>query len=120
VNSVDFTAYAGPARRVLVARGELDMASTGPYEQRFTAEARGLRPGAEFVLDLGAVSFFDSCALRATLACVHAAEQSGLIVHVVASEAVGRVLDAAGVGPDLLRVVRLKAPREYADTTRTG
>ena len=81
----------GPPLRLRVA-GEIDLASSAELVTLTFAEAPG---DCVFVLDLGAVTFFDASAARALLLLER---RFGDRLVIVPNDRVRRVLDALGLG----------------------
>jgi anti-anti-sigma factor len=76
---------------VVVAEGELDIASVGPMRDDVRHAARR---AARVVVDLRAVSFMDTFALRALIALQHEIDEGrDRSLHVVAGDGIQRVLD---------------------------
>jgi anti-anti-sigma factor len=85
------------ARRVVTARGELDLATAPQLESVLLPP---LREGGTVVLDLRALSFMDSTGVRVIVAAHHAAEEhSGrlAVVRCPPEGPVGRVLEISGL-----------------------
>jgi anti-anti-sigma factor len=80
-------------------RGEVDLAAEASLVEQVAALAESERAAAVILLDLTAVEFLDSSGIRALL---RIRREHGDRVQVVAvSRPVRRVLDIAGLGPDL-------------------
>lgn len=88
-------------RTILVLEGELDLHGS---DQLTAAVEEALRVRAEVVeLDATRLTFADSAGLRAVLLARTAAESSGAQLHLSkVSDAVGRVIDIAGLADVLL------------------
>jgi anti-anti-sigma factor len=91
------------ARTVVVARGELDLATAPELEDVLLPP---LRDGADIVLDLRPLEFMDSTGVRVIVAAHHAAEEHGgtFALAVVPDGPIGRVLEISGLDA-VLRIV---------------
>jgi anti-anti-sigma factor len=84
-------------RLVVVARGELDLATAPQLEE---AVLPPLRDGATVVLDLRPLGFMDSTGVRVIVAAHHAARDHGgrlALVRCPPEGPVGRVLEISGL-----------------------
>jgi anti-anti-sigma factor len=80
---------------LIVASGELDLASTSELSAIFAMSAAG--PQEAVVLDLIAVEFIDSSALATILRAAQQLERAGKRLHVVAPDGpVRRLLEITG------------------------
>ena len=79
-------------------RGEVDLAAEASLVEQVNALAES-EQGAAILLDLAAVEFLDSSGIRALLRIWR--EQGDRVRLVAVSRPVRRVLDIAGLGPDL-------------------
>jgi anti-sigma B factor antagonist len=79
---------------VVRVEGELDMATTGSFEQALEAEA----PGKQLVVDLTACTFLDSSAVRLLVDAARAAQEAnGTLSLVTRDPGIRRVLEIAAV-----------------------
>jgi anti-sigma B factor antagonist len=105
-NRVTFKLFAHEGRRVLAVAGELDLAWSNRFQLALIAATEAAQDGGELVVDLSAVTFFDSCALQALVRGSQAVLQARLAWSVLASDAVAHVLDTAGIPPTIIPAVR--------------
>ena len=90
---VDVDAARSPA--LVTARGEIDAASSPQLQAAFAAAG----PDADIALDLSAVTFIDSSALRVITSARREATEAGHTLEVTtASVAVRRIFEMTGLG----------------------
>jgi anti-sigma B factor antagonist len=86
-------------RVLIVVLGELDLATA--QDLWILAEPR-LAPDTLVVVDVSQVPFIDSSGLRVLLQAAHRSQETGATFRVAApTSAVSRVVEMAGVGPQL-------------------
>lgn len=85
-------------RTLIVAQGELDLASAPHLEDRVLAELRG--GGLPIVLDLRELTFMDSTGVRAIVSAHQVAAETGaqlVLVRPRADSAARRVIEISGI-----------------------
>ncbi|MBR7835759.1 STAS domain-containing protein [Actinospica durhamensis] len=96
-------------RPALVLTGELDLCVAEEFERALLAALAAREAGGDLALDMEKVDFFDSSGLHALLRGARVAAESDTCLCVLASPAVTRVFDLAGVNPRSVPAIRLRA-----------